>query len=90
MTPGSPESCLAGPGGGHRLHLPDVGGGRVLQRPRANPVTAALPVVVGSADASCGQAKHLLANGACEELTKPLDIARLLAVIDGLLQAGAP
>jgi CheY-like chemotaxis protein len=63
---------LAGPGGGHRLHRPDVGGEQVLQRPRADPVTVALPVVVGSADASRGAGKHLLANGACEYLTKPL------------------
>jgi hypothetical protein len=90
VTPGSPESCLAGPGGGHRLHLPDVGGERVLQRPRADPVAAALPVVVGSADASCGQAKAPARQWRVRGPDQAAGHRPVLAVIDGLLQAGAP
>jgi len=69
------------------LHLPDIGGGEVLRRLRADPHTTHLPVVVLSADATPGQTKRLLAAGASQYLTKPLDVTRFLAVVDQLLQA---
>ena len=65
------------------LHLPDVSGEEVLRRLRADPRTSATPVVVLSADATPGQRRRLRANGAIDYLTKPFDIPRLLAVIDG-------
>jgi HPt (histidine-containing phosphotransfer) domain-containing protein len=40
-------------------------------------------VVVLSADATSGQRQRLRAHGAIDYLTKPFDIPRLLAVIDG-------
>lgn len=65
------------------LHLPDVSGEEVLRRLRADPRTSATPVVVLSVDATAGQVLRLRANGATDYLTKPFDIAHLLAVIDG-------
>ena len=65
------------------LHLPDVSGEEVLRRLRADLRTSATPVVVLSADATPGQLQRLRANGATDYLTKPFDIPRLLAVIDG-------
>lgn len=67
------------------LHLPDVRGEEVLARLRDDPATAAIPVVVLSADAMPAQRNALLAAGASGYLTKPLDLAALLQVVDSLL-----
>ena len=72
------------------LHLPDLSGEEVLRRLRADPRTSATPVVVLSADATRGQAQRLRAEGATDYLTKPLDIPRLLRVIDGAPVAEEP
>jgi CheY-like chemotaxis protein len=69
------------------LHLPDIGGEEVLRRLQADPKTAHLPVVVLSADTTPGQIQRLLAAGASQYLTKPLDVTRFLEVVDQLLQA---
>ena len=42
------------------LHLPDISGDEVLQRLRDDPVTAKIPVVIVSADATPGQVQRLL------------------------------
>jgi PAS domain S-box-containing protein len=68
------------------LHLSDIGGEEVLRRLRADPQSADLPVVVVSADATAGQIQRLLAAGATQYLTKPLDVAQLLEILDGLAQ----
>jgi CheY-like chemotaxis protein len=68
-------------------HLPDIGGEEVLRRLQADPHTDHLPVVMVSADATAGQIQRLLAAGARQYLTKPLDVARFLDVVDRLLQA---
>lgn len=67
------------------LHLPDLGGVEVLERLRADPSTQNIPVVMLSADASERRARTLLELGAREYLTKPLDIARFVVVIDEIL-----
>lgn len=68
------------------LHLPGIGGEEVLRRLRADPVTAGPPVVVVSADVTrSGNRERLLAAGAAEYLTKPLDVPRFLEVVDALL-----
>jgi CheY-like chemotaxis protein len=68
------------------LHLPDVQGEEVLARLRDDEDTRHIPVVVISADATPGQAQRLLAAGARDYLTKPLNVQRLLRVLDDLLQ----
>jgi len=68
-------------------HLPDLAGEEVLRRLQADPDTAAVPVVVVSADATAGQIQRLLAAGASHYLTKPLDVAEFLEVVDQLLHA---
>jgi PAS domain S-box-containing protein len=67
-------------------HLPDLDGEEVLRRLQADPQTAAVPVVVVSADATAGQMQRLLAAGASHYLTKPLDVPQFLVVVDELLQ----
>ncbi|MBV8690850.1 MAG: response regulator [Actinobacteria bacterium] len=66
------------------LHLPDTTGDEVLRQLRDDPQTASIPVAVVSADATAGQIRRLLAEGAVAYLTKPLDVAELRALVDGL------
>ena len=71
------------------LHLPDMRGDEVLGLVRADPATAATPVAVLSADATPRQVERLLAAGADQYLTKPLDIAEFLRVVDAALHPAA-
>ena len=68
------------------LHLPDMHGSEVIRRLRDNPVTAATPVVILSADATPLQIARLPELGAIDYLTKPLDIRQFLRVVDAALQ----
>lgn len=72
------------------LHLPDLGGEEVLRRLRDDPNTRATPVVVLSADATPQQVTRLLAAGASDYLTKPLDIRDLLRAVDAALGVAQP
>jgi signal transduction histidine kinase/CheY-like chemotaxis protein len=67
------------------LHLPDIPGDQVLQRLRDDPATAAIPVVIVSADATPGQTQRLLAAGASAYLSKPFNVGELLRIVDDLL-----
>jgi signal transduction histidine kinase/CheY-like chemotaxis protein len=71
------------------LHLPDLGGEQVLARLREDAATREIPVVVLSADATGRQREPLLAAGAVEYLTKPIEVRALLEVVDRVL-APAP
>ncbi|MEA2460117.1 MAG: hypothetical protein QOH90_294, partial [Actinomycetota bacterium] len=64
------------------LHLPDMSGEDALRELRHDPQTRGIPVVIVSADATPGQVKRLLENGADAYLTKPLDVARFHSVLD--------
>jgi CheY-like chemotaxis protein len=75
------------------LHLPDIPGDEVLRRLRADPRTAAIPVVVVSADATPSSVERLRQSGADAYLTKPLDVDEFLRVVGQFLPAelaGAP
>ncbi len=67
------------------LHLPDLPGDQVLHRLRADPATRSIPVIVVSADATSRQIRRLLESGAAEYLTKPIDVRRLLELVDAAL-----
>ncbi len=67
------------------LHLPDIGGDEALRRLRQDPATRTIPVVMISADATQAQIDRLLAAGANEYLTKPLDVKRFLQVVEAML-----
>ena len=64
------------------LHLPRVSGEDALRQLRAHRQTRHIPVVVLSADAAEESIERLLAAGATDYLTKPLDIARVLRLVD--------
>jgi two-component system sensor histidine kinase/response regulator len=63
------------------LHLPDLPGWEVLARLQKDKVTAEIPVVVISADATERQIERLKAAGAHAYLTKPLDMTEFLRVV---------
>ena len=67
------------------LHLPDIPGDEVLRRLQEGPCTRQIPVVMVSADATPGQIERLLAAGARDYLTKPLDVKKSLALLDETL-----
>lgn len=70
------------------LHLPDLSGDEVLRQLRDDPATSAIPVAILSADATPGQIRRLLAEGAHSYLTKPLDVAELRHLVATV--AGTP
>ena len=67
------------------LHLPDLHGEEVLARLQDDPLTREIPVVIVSADAVPGDVSRLLARGARSYVTKPLEVAALLALLDEVL-----
>ena len=64
------------------LHLPDLPGWEVLARLKASELTRDIPVVVISADATPKQVKRLMALGAEDYLTKPIDVPKLIGTLD--------
>ena len=69
------------------IHLPDLTGDEVLRRLQEDPQTRTIPVVVLSADPAADHAEQLLALGARAMLTKPLDVEKLFAILDGTDEA---
>jgi PAS domain S-box-containing protein len=72
------------------LHLPDMPGQEVFRRLRADPRTAAVPVVVLSADARPSLISDLLDQGVRAFLTKPLDVRQLLDLLDAIADERQP
>jgi len=72
------------------VHLPDMNGGEVIRRLRADLATAAIPVVILSADATRRQIDDLLAAGAVAYLTKPIRVRDLLQTVDDVLGEPSP
>jgi PAS domain S-box-containing protein len=68
------------------LNLPDLAGLDVLRELKASTETAAIPVLVISADATETRRAVALAAGADAYLTKPLDVQRFMETIDELLE----
>lgn len=67
------------------LNLPDMHGSEVLRLLQKETLTASVPVVVLSADATPSQIERLLTAGARNYLTKPFDIDPFLAVVDEMV-----
>ena len=64
------------------LHLPDLTGDKVLLQLRSDRRTRKIPMVMISADATPGEISRLLEAGATDYLTKPLDVKKLLQILD--------
>jgi PAS domain S-box-containing protein len=69
------------------MHLPDVDGLELLRQLQRDPACADIPIVVVSADATPTRIAEALAAGARHYLTKPLNLAGFLAVLDDLLES---
>ena len=69
------------------MHLPDISGLELLRHLKANEDTSAIPIIVVSADALADQVDEAIEAGATGYVTKPVNVAELLAVVDGLLGA---
>lgn len=63
------------------LHLPGLSGREVLKALKANPKTAAIPVIILSADASTESKQSLRELGAVHYLTKPINLPELMTCI---------
>ncbi len=72
------------------IHLPGMDGYEILQRMRADPQLAAVPVVALSADAMPHDIQRGLAAGFDRYLSKPVDLKTLLEVLTALLAKPAP
>jgi CheY-like chemotaxis protein len=68
------------------VHMPDLSGYEVLELLRGDVRTAAIPVVMLSADASNEQIQRFRDAGAHDYLTKPLDLQHFLTQLDDYLQ----
>jgi DNA-binding response OmpR family regulator len=66
------------------LNLPDVSGTGWILELLAAPSLSGVPVVVISADATRSTIDAVMATGATDYLTKPLDLQHLWGVVDGL------
>jgi CheY-like chemotaxis protein len=64
------------------LNLPDLSGEEVLERLKAGPGTATIPVVICSGDASDAHRRTCLEAGAAAYLTKPLDLDELYRLVE--------
>jgi two-component system cell cycle response regulator DivK len=64
------------------IQLPDIDGVKALDRLRANEQTASVPVLALTAQAMQGERERFLAAGFDGYLSKPVNIADLVATVD--------
>ena len=70
------------------MQLPDIDGHEVLRRLRAEPATAAIPVIALSANAMPDDIERALRAGMSDYWTKPLDFRAFMAAIEQLFGPG--
>jgi CheY-like chemotaxis protein len=68
------------------MHLPDTTGQEIIHDLKADPLTARIPIVVVSADATAQQTDQALEAVARKYLTKPVSVHELLATVDETLE----
>src|SRR5438874_9935963 len=68
------------------MSLPVVDGWEATRQIKAAPETKAIPVIALTAHAMAGDEERALASGCDDYETKPVDLPKLLAKIDALLQ----
>ncbi len=67
------------------MHLPDIDGLELLRHLQSDDSLCSIPVVVVSADATASHIEAALTAGAAQYITKPVNLAGFLAVLDELL-----
>jgi CheY-like chemotaxis protein len=68
------------------LQIPDMTGEEIVRGLWEDPRTREIPIAVISADATVDQVERMLALGACAYLTKPLEVKKVLALLDETLR----
>ena len=68
------------------MQLPDISGLELLRHLKQDDTIADIPVVVVSADATIPATEQALTSGAAHYVTKPLDVAQFLHIIDSILE----
>ncbi len=68
------------------LHLPDVDPEETLRELKSDERTRDIPVVILSSESSVARARAMIELGALDFVPKPFDMARLLALVDGVLE----
>jgi PAS domain S-box-containing protein len=68
------------------MGLPDISGLELLRHLKQDDDVAGIPVIVVSADATPSRVQDALTLGALHYVTKPLDVAKFLGVIDDALE----
>ena len=69
------------------MQLPDISGLELLRHLKQDSELAEIPVIVVSADATAAHMQEALTLGALHYVTKPLDVAAFLALVDSALEA---
>jgi CheY-like chemotaxis protein/anti-sigma regulatory factor (Ser/Thr protein kinase) len=69
------------------MHLPDISGLELLRHLKQDDDVADIPVIVVSADATASQMEQALTLGALHYVTKPLEVADFLALVDSALES---
>ncbi len=88
---GSGEEALRTAAGSHPdlilmdIGLPGIDGYETTRRLKSDPATAAIPVIALTAHALVSDRERAFAAGCVEFDTKPIDLARLTAKINGCL-----
>ncbi|MBL0407433.1 response regulator [Microvirga aerilata] len=72
------------------MSLPVLDGWEATRRLKAEPQTRAIPVIALTAHAMSSDREKAVAAGCDDYDTKPVELERLLAKIERLLQAGSP
>lgn len=69
------------------IQLPDIDGYEVFKQLSGNEPTQAIPVIAVSANVMRENIYHMGATGFVDYLTKPLDVNKLISVVEGVLWA---
>jgi CheY-like chemotaxis protein len=72
------------------MHLPEMDGWEVTRRVKADPATRPIPVLALTADAMSGDREKALQAGCDDYDIKPVELPRLLAKIQALLDRRSP
>ena len=68
------------------MHLPDIEGLELLRHLKDDDDLGSIPVVVVSADATAAHIEAALTAGAAHYITKPVNLASFLSILDDLLE----
>jgi len=68
------------------MQLPDISGLSLLRHLKQDDSVAHIPVVVVSADATFPATEQALTSGAAHYVTKPVDVAQFLRIVDDILE----